>query len=156
MSSFITNGDSKDLKSRILQLISKSEELKFLVGFFYFSGIRELYKGLKLNPNIAIKVLVGLSVDQSNFGLIEFSENDQSSDEEKTYNFFESIKKSLNTESFDTKEFYEQVRFFIELIQKDKLIIRKTYSPNHAKLYLFSLEESQVGKKNLFITGSSN
>jgi len=156
MSNFITNNQTRDLKERLVELIEKSEELKFLVGFFYFSGIRELYEGLKANPNTITKVLVGLNVDQSNFGLIEFSENEQLSDEEKTYKFFESIKKSLNNENYDTKGFYEQVRFFVGLIQQDKLIIRKTYKPNHAKLYLFKLDQSQVGKRNLFITGSSN
>ncbi|MBU1683302.1 hypothetical protein KJ742_05130, partial [Patescibacteria group bacterium] len=101
MTNFITNDDADDLKKRLIQLIQKSEELKFLVGFFYFSGIRELYEGLKSNPDTAIKVLVGLNVDRHNFGLIEFADNEQLSDEEKTYKFFESIKKSLNTENFD-------------------------------------------------------
>lgn len=156
MPNFITNNETRDLKKRLIELIGKSEELKFLVGFFYFSGIRELYQGLKANPQTTIKVLVGLNVDQSNYGLIEFAENKKLSDEENIYKFFESIKKSLNNENFDTKEFYEQVKFFVELIQNDKLIIRKTYQPNHSKLYLFKLDQSQVGKKNLFITGSSN
>ncbi|MFH1712698.1 MAG: SNF2-related protein, partial [Candidatus Jacksonbacteria bacterium] len=156
MSNFITNNGTGNLKKRLIELIQKSEELKFLVGFFYFSGIRELYDGLKSNPNTITKVLVGLSVDYNNFGLIELADKEQLSVQEKTYKFFESIKKSLNTENFDTKEFYEQVKFFIKLIQKDKLIIRKTYQPNHAKLYLFKLEQSQIGRKNLFITGSSN
>ncbi|HBM17453.1 MAG TPA: helicase [Lentisphaeria bacterium] len=156
MANFITNSGVNDLKKRIVELLKRSDELKFLVGFFYFSVIRELYEGLKSNPETITKILVGLSVDHSNLGMIEFSENEQLSDEETTYKFFESVKKSLNTENFDTKEFYEQIRFFIELIQKDKLIIRKTYKPNHSKLYLFKLEQSQVGKKQLFITGSSN
>jgi len=156
MPNFITNASDKDLKKRLNELIAKSEELKFLVGFFYFSGIRELYDGLKSNPNTVIKVLVGLNVDRANFGLIEYSVTEQLSDEENIYKYFESIKKSLNDENFDTKEFYRQVRFFVELIKNDKLIIRKSYKPNHAKLYLFKLEQSQVGKNNLFITGSSN
>ena len=156
MSNFITNSNAKDLKKRLIELIQKSEELKFLVGFFYFSGIKELYNGLKSNPDTIVNVLVGLSVDYTNLGLIEFAEKDALSDEEITHKFFESIKKSLNTENFDTAEFYEQVKFFIELIQKDKLRIRKTCKPNHSKLYLFKLEQSQVGRKNLFITGSSN
>ncbi|MCX8034278.1 MAG: hypothetical protein N3A00_03040 [Thermodesulfovibrio sp.] len=42
MSTFITNSGEKSLKKRLQTLISKSEELKFLIGFFYFSGIREL------------------------------------------------------------------------------------------------------------------
>jgi hypothetical protein len=50
MSNFITNSNAKDLKKRLLELIQKSDELKFHVGFFYFSGIRELYNGLKSNP----------------------------------------------------------------------------------------------------------
>lgn len=157
MSNFITNSDAKDLKRRLIELIQKSDELKFLVGFFYFSGIRELYSGLKEKPDQKIKVLVGLNVDLTNYGMVELADQgDQRSDEEKTYKYFESVKKSLNTENFDTKEFYEQVRFFIQLIHDDKLIIRKTFNPNHAKLYLFKLEEGQVGRKNLFITGSSN
>jgi len=156
MNNFITNSDTENLKNRLLELMNKSKELKFLVGFFYFSGIRELYEGLKSNSDTVIKVLVGLNIDYSNFGLIEVSNNEQLSDEEKTYKFIESVKKSLNTDNFDTKEFYEQVKFFIELIQKNKLIIRKTYEPNHAKLYLFKLEKGQVGRNNLFITGSSN
>ncbi|MEN9328565.1 MAG: hypothetical protein RI947_1373, partial [Candidatus Parcubacteria bacterium] len=82
-------------------------------------------------------------------------EDEEMSDEEKVYKFFESIKRSLNTENFDTKEFYEQIRFFVELIVKDKLLIRKTYRPNHSKLYLFKLEKEQAVKE-LFITGSSN
>jgi len=48
---FITNESNKKLKDRIAELISGSKQLKFLVGFFYFSGIRELYNSLKNNPN---------------------------------------------------------------------------------------------------------
>ena len=157
MKNFITNHEAKNLKSRLVELIQKSDELKFLVGFFYFSGIKELYDGLKQNPDVKIKVLVGLNVDKSNFGLLEFADHDSHiSDEERCYRFLQSIKKSLNSERFDTQEFYQQVRYFIDLISNDKLIIRKTYNPNHAKIYIFKLEEGQVGRKNLFITGSSN
>jgi len=159
VSNFITNNDAKDLKKRLIQLIKKSDELKFLVGFFYFSGIRELYEGLKEkeNSNQIIKVLVGLNADNTNYGVLELAgQNEQLSDEEKTYKFFQSIKKSINTEFFDTKEFYEQVKFFVQLIRDDRLIIRKTFNPNHSKLYIFKLEKDQVGRQNLFITGSSN
>ncbi|MCL0037698.1 SNF2-related protein [Thermodesulfovibrionales bacterium] len=157
MKNFITNSGTASLKRRLVELIQKSEELKFLVGFFYFSGIRELYKGLKQNPGVRINVLVGLSVDKTNKGLLELAEPDaQLSDEERVYKFLQSVKKSLNAEKFDTAEFYEQVKFFINLIKEDKLRIRKTYNPNHAKVYIFKLEEEQVGRKNLFITGSSN
>ena len=157
MKNFITNSTAANLKKRLVELIQKSDELKFLVGFFYFSGIRELYEGLKNNPDVAIRVLVGLNVDKANFGLVECADSEAHlSDEERTYKFFQSIERSLNSEDFDTEEFYGQVRYFIKLISENKLLIRKTYNPNHAKLYIFKLEEGQVARKNLFITGSSN
>ncbi len=71
-STFINNIGNKILKDRISQLISISKELKFLVGFFYFSGIRELYEALKNNPSIVTNVLVGLNVDKQVYGLVEY------------------------------------------------------------------------------------
>ncbi len=158
MPNFITNNSTnKNLKKRLLELIGGSEELKFLVGFFYFSGIRELYRGLRNNPNVILKVLVGLNVDNTNLGLIEYGEKTNNlSDEERLEFFFNSVKKTLNSDDVDNEEFYEQIKYFINLIKEDRLIIRKTYNPNHAKLYLFKLESQQIGRRNLFITGSSN
>ena len=77
MPNFITNSKKSDLKKRLVELISKSDELKFLVGFFYFSGIRELYSALKTNPEVSIKILVGLNVDRYNLNLMEYAETDQ-------------------------------------------------------------------------------
>jgi len=44
---FITNSQEKMLEERLKTLIKCSTELKFLVGFFYFSAIRPLYEKLK-------------------------------------------------------------------------------------------------------------
>ena len=74
MANFITNDDDKDLKKRLVELVENSTEMKFLVGFFYFSGIRELYKGIKANDSAIIKILVGLNIDQSNLRLLEYAE----------------------------------------------------------------------------------
>lgn len=156
MANFITNYDDKDLKKRLIELVENSSEMKFLVGFFYFSGIRELYKGLLDNQNVTLKILVGLNINQSNFRLIEYAEEiEELTGEEIIESFFGDIKKSLTHDDFDTKEFYEQVKFFIDLINKNRLIIRKTYKPNHSKLYLFHLP-GQVVRDRVFITGSSN
>jgi superfamily II DNA or RNA helicase/HKD family nuclease len=155
---FITNDSTKKLKDRIAQLIGGSKQLKFLVGFFYFSGIRELYSSLKNNPNFQLDVLVGLNVDKTVHGLIEYGDAAKGlTDKEKFERFLESISKSINSDDFDNHIFYEQARFFIEAIKKDTLRIRKTYDPNHAKLYIFKLkEESSIVRSSVFITGSSN
>ena len=59
---FITNSKSRTLKKRLDELIHHSQELKFLVGFFYFSGWRELYESLKSQNDLTIKLLVGTEV----------------------------------------------------------------------------------------------
>ncbi len=157
MNNFITNSQKKQLKTRLLELLSKSNELKFLIGFFYFSGLKELYEGLKSNDKVNLKILVGLNVDKNIRGLFEYGDKDRKiSDDERIHNFYESIKKSINTDNFDHKDFYEQCKFFLQLITDDRIILRKSYEPNHAKLYIFSLEEGQIGRSKLFITGSSN
>jgi ERCC4-related helicase/HKD family nuclease len=157
INNFITNNQTKQLRKRILELLSESNEIKILVGFFYFSGLKELYEGLKNNSNVKVKILVGLNVDRTNYGLIEYAENSYNiSDDERINHFFESLKKSINSEYFDNKEFYDQVKFFIKLIKEGRLIIRKTFKPNHSKLYIFKLGPSQVARNALFITGSSN
>ena len=156
VSNFITNEGGTALRTRLLELVENSEEMKFLIGFFYFSGIRELYQGLQNHPNSILKILVGMNVDQLNYRLIEYGDDDSTkSDAEKRDLFLGNVRISLRDEQFDSKEFYEQITFFIEMIRDGRLLIRKTREPNHAKIYFFIDHESVFANK-LFITGSSN
>ena len=156
-STFINNTENKILKERISQLIGISKELKFLVGFFYFSGIRELYESLKQNPDVLLKVLVGLNVDKQVYGLNEYGAPGKLDGNKHQLLFKDSVIKSINSDEFDNQEFYEQAKFFIQLITDNKLIIRKTREPNHAKLYFFKFQDAHaIHKPCCFITGSSN
>ncbi|MCX7987021.1 MAG: phospholipase D-like domain-containing protein, partial [Bacteroidales bacterium] len=155
MSNFITNSPTRELKKRITEIIGVSKELKFLVGFFYFSGLRELMQSLQDNKDVKLKILVGLNVDQFNGRLVEYANNECLNDDEKIECFYQSIRRAINSDDFDNKVFYEQVGFFLQLIAQGRIEIRKTFEPNHAKLYLFKLDDRQI-RKNLFITGSSN
>lgn len=155
---FITNTETKTLKKRLQQLIEHSQELKFLVGFFYFSGWQEIYQSLKNREDLIIRILVGLDVDRMLGRVIEIAASDRNhSNDEKSDRFFESISNAVNNEEMDTEAFYEQVDLFIELIEKDRLILKKTADPNHAKLYLFNIKDQLKGlTASRFITGSSN
>jgi superfamily II DNA or RNA helicase len=165
MSVFITNEGLKIFEERLKILIKNSKELKFLVGFFYFSGINELYTTLKEmyeNNELEaehIKILVGLYVDADNYRIYEVAKKkayfEESSIRAIKEDYFESVKKALNSNEVENKDFYEQVDFFIKLLEEGKLVIRKTKDPNHAKLYLFKLKDNEI-IPNLFITGSSN
>jgi SNF2 family DNA or RNA helicase len=154
---FITNSNTKKLRQRLIELITSSNELKFLVGFFYFSGIASLYEALQSRDDIILNVLVGLNVDKGIHGLLEYSEEnyDKLRGYEKAELFIKSVERSINSNKFDTKSFYEQVPFFLELIEKNRLIIRKTRRPNHSKIYLFNLKE-EMFRPHVFVTGSSN
>lgn len=165
---FITNSaDGSSLKKRLGELIGHSQELKFLVGFFYFSGWRELYQSLKAQSDLRIKVLVGLEVDRILGKAMEVAREDSAaSSDELADRVFASVGYALNDEDLDTEEFYEQVEFFLSLLENGRLEIKKTLEPNHAKLYLFQVKDElksllgpagtideTVGK---YITGSSN
>lgn len=137
---FITNASQKSLKGRIQNLIRYSKELKFLVGFFYFSGWRELYQAIKQREDLTIKILVGLDTDLHLGQVLEVANPDASSasQQELVGRFFASLRTALQDEALDTQEFYEQVTFFLDLLENGSLQIRKTFDPNHAKLYLFT------------------
>ncbi len=157
MTNFITNSGQDNLKKRLVELIKNSDELKFLVGFFYFSGIREFYETLKGNSDCTLKILVGLNVDKINYKIVEVANNEEHvSDLERSFLFINSVKNTLNSDDFDTEEFNQQIRFFIEMIKNNRLILRKTDRPNHSKLYIFRLKQTQIARDRLFITGSSN
>jgi len=158
---FITNNTrQKSLRGRIRTLISISEELKFLVGFFYFSGWEEVYQQLKEHPNIRLKLLVGLQVSPLLHQMVEHAEeNVNLSQDDHFNNFMTSLGHALNNEEMDNEAFYNQVSFFLKMIDEGRLLIRKTENPNHAKLYLFRLNEEQSEYQNMtgqLITGSSN
>ena len=159
---FITNNKQhKTLKGRLNTLISISDELKFLVGFFYFSGWKELFRSLQENDSITLKLLVGLQVDKI-LGkmVIEHGNQEEGLSSDEYFNqFTTSLGYAINNEEMDTEEFYNQVEFFLEMLESERLIIRKTEDPNHAKLYLFRLNEAQAhlqGMPGQFVTGSSN
>lgn len=155
---FITNTKTKTLKKRIEQLIEHSQELKFMVGFFYFSGWQQIYQSLKENEQLKLKILVGLEVDSKLGKTMEYAlSTDEISNDEKSDRFFESLSNAINSDEMDVESFYEQVEFFICLVEEERLIIKKTADPNHAKLYLFKIKEELQGlTESKFITGSSN
>jgi len=158
---FITNSaENATLKKRLEKLILASQELKFLVGFFYFSGWQEIYKKLQENPEVTLKILVGLQVNKYLSTIVEVGLQDDSlSQEEHFTQFIKSMGFAINNAEMDNEAFYNQIEFFIQLLDEGRLIIRKTLNPNHAKVYLFSYNNmlaETLDSKGQFITGSSN
>ena len=68
---FITNKEKK-LGERLGELIGLSRELRVLVGFFYFSGIKALHEALTANKAIKLRILVGLEAEEHCGRVMEF------------------------------------------------------------------------------------
>ncbi len=159
---FITNSGKKSLEDRLKEIVSKTKEINILVGFFYFSAVPSLYESIRALDEKGqlkeghIKVLVGLDVDQHVGNLYEYAFEVKRFTNKNLLeeNFLRSIERAFTSSYTDIEEINNQVRFFLRLLQEGKLQIRKTRKPNHAKLYLFILED--IITPHLFITGSSN
>lgn len=157
---FITNQKTDEkltLGKRLKELIAHADQLDMLVGFFYFSGVKVLAEALRDRPELKMRVLVGMDAEYAMGQLVEVvAKGDGDSIAAVQERFFESMKKIMGSAAVDTQAFHERVKIFVELLESGRLQIRKTRDPNHAKLYIFGMDESQVGNKKYWITGSSN
>ena len=99
---FITNAKTRTLSKRLEQLIGHSQELKFLVGYFYFSGWKELYQAFQERDDLQLKILVGLDVESWLGRALESAyAGDPLSGDELADRFFASLGNALNLESLD-------------------------------------------------------
>lgn len=157
---FITNRDkdgATTLAKRLAELISHTDQLDMLVGFFFFSGVKVLAEALRDRPQMKMRVLVGMDAEFALGHLVEVvQKGGADSNEAVEERFMESMKKIMGSSFVDSQAFHERVGIFIDLLETKRLDIRKTRDPNHAKLYIFAMDESQVGNKKYWITGSSN
>src|SRR5690606_17221365 len=105
---FIANkSPQKTLSGRLTNIIKFSTELRWLVGFFYFSGWKEVYENLKKNEEVTIRLLVGLEVDKHLHGIFEHDVQEVAlSSDERFNNFMSSMGFAVNNEQQDTREFY--------------------------------------------------
>lgn len=165
MDMILTHKHGKQLKQQFMELCNKSSELKILVGFFYFSGIRALYDALTASPQIKLRILVGMEVETILNRVVEcilddaddFGQSYSYSDNEIRERYLSSLRKVANAPEFDKESFHSRIGYFLEMLRADRIIIRKTRAENREKLFIFDLD----GNKELmahcaWITGSSN
>lgn len=157
--SLITNQE-RLLSDVMNNILPSSQNLYFLVGFFYFSGFEEIYKNIEDKD---LRILVGLDIEKDlknkvrEFEVIDAVNHSRGEIKQK---FNKSLIQLFNdTDFFDSELKQEAFRLFLNKIKNGTLEIRKTVEPNHAKLYLFENKEeySQGGEyPGTLITGSSN
>ena len=149
------NDSSYPFKTRLEDLLRNADEMKCLVGFFYFSGIKALHDAIADNPKLKLKILVGLEAEEHMGKIIEYAGKSNLDTSSSVDEYMDSLKKVVSAGCQDDKTFYERYSIFIQLLKENRLEIRKTREPNHAKMYLFSLKKDQV-YPNVWLMGSSN
>jgi SNF2 family DNA or RNA helicase len=162
VSRFITN-QNQLLKDLLETYIPGSKQLDFLVGFFYFSGFTRIYN--EMGERHA-RILVGMEADVDVHNAIwetaalDGGQTGGQSNLKIRQRYYETLKNLIGrADSLDTRENEKAFRFFIEKLKSGTLEVRKTKTPNHAKMYIFTADDvhSFNGQEpGRVIVGSSN
>ena len=148
-----TDKSKISFKERLQSLISKSKELRALVGYFYFSGVGPLHDAIKDNPDIKLKVLVGMEAEEHMGKIVEIATTHSGMvSQEYKEAFLDSLHSVFASKGVDDETFFERNKLFVDLLREGRLEIRKTRDPNHAKMYLFTMKNDEVD----WLTGSAN
>lgn len=159
---FITNNKGENSLADVINRIlpTKTKAFDALIGYFYFSGLTEIYNNLN---EVKVRILVGLDMERELMNItteIDFWDQGQRSNKltiQKDY--YESLVNLCNTNYFDTENQKKAFSIYYQKIKDGSLEIRKTKDPCHAKMYIFTLKDelSEDGTKlGTLITGSSN
>jgi hypothetical protein len=141
---FITNDGETTLANVIKRILpGKTESLDFLVGYFYFSGIEELYESI---GDKKMRILVGLEMEEElqhkTANLDSLVNHHTSSKQEiRRQNYESLVSLFTTTDFFETKKQQEAFKIYYEKIKDGTLEIRKTKEPSHAKMYIFTYSE---------------
>ncbi len=152
----ITNQETT-LSDLFQNILPRSKEICFLVGYFYFSGFPEFYKNIEKNK---LRILIGLDIEVTPLNKVreyEQFERKRMSKCKDQQDFYKQFVELYNrTNFFDTQEKQEAFKVFYDKIKDGSLEIRKTAEPNHAKMYLFEEEGNDPTLPGHMIVGSSN
>jgi superfamily II DNA or RNA helicase len=151
MSSTIDNTWSNTMANALRAFLPATERIDILVGYFYFSGFKEVYKDLS---DKKIRILVGMDMDEKLIPLLarkqphnlyemrtSEKEPSLSAEEDKYFRVLSWIFNDTNW--FEDPESLSAFKVFISKIEDGTLEIKKSLKSNHSKRYLFHFKESE-------------
>lgn len=151
MSSTIDNTWSNTMANALKAFLPATERIDILVGYFYFSGFKEVYKDLS---DKKIRILVGMDMDEKLIPLLarkqphnlyemrtSEKEPSLSAEEDKYFRVLSWIFNDTNW--FEDPESLSAFKVFISKIEDGTLEIKKSLKSNHSKRYLFHFKESE-------------
>lgn len=166
MSDLIDN-KNKFLGDSIEEIIPSVDNIDIFVGYFYFSGFKELYKQLESKK---IRILVGKEINQEILKRIKNLETlkDPPEDPDGTLNpnrsktsirkkYIDTFAKVFNdSDLFDKDEEVEAFKLFMNKLKDGSMEIKKTIASEHGKFYLLYKDLDNEEYFGISIMGSSN
>lgn len=163
----ITNMGSNTLSNNLKSRLPNCDKIDALVGYFYFSGFKDLHDELK---DKQIRILVGMDIDKKiiekvstlkdlnlDSHTIDTKISSRSGAKE---DYIENFSKIFNdTDYFDNDESRVAFEIFLNKIKDGSLQIKKTPEADHSKFYILhnKSEFSEDGNApGVVIEGSSN
>lgn len=165
--SSITNTGNNTLSSSLKSILPNCNKVDALVGYFYFSGFRDLHEELK---DKEIRILVGMDIDKKIIEKVSTlkdlnldshtTDTKVSSRSGAKEDYIENFSRIFNnTDYFDNNESQKAFEIFLNKIKDGSLQIKKTAQANHSKFYILhnKPEFSTNGiTPGIVIEGSSN
>ena len=113
---------------------------------------------LRKNKDIHLRVLVGMEAERYCGQLVEVAKGVKGESVNDTRaRFYASLRHILGDKKLDTQSFHDRLGIFVEMLTEGRLEVRKTLAPNHAKLYIFTMDEEHKSlREKVWLTGSSN
>ena len=163
--SAITNTGKNTLSNNLKSILPNCDKIDALVGYFYFSGFKDLHNELK---DKQIRILVGMDIDKKiiekvstlkdldlDFHIIDTKTSSRSGAKD---DYIENFSKIFNdTDYFDNEESQKAFEIFLGKIKDGSLQIKKTPEANHSKFYILHDKSGSgiviVGSSNLTISG---
>jgi len=152
---FITNEDGQNLKDRFASLIKDTKYFDVLVGYFYSSGFKSIYKSLEKTEKI--RILIGISTNKQTYDLISHGNliNEHKSHHQISQDFSILVKNEME-DSPDNEDIEESIKKFVDWVSNKKIELRAYPEETiHSKLYIMTFGDDDRDKGRV-ITGSSN
>lgn len=163
----ITNIGTNTLSSNLKMILPNCDKIDALVGYFYFSGFKDLHNELK---DKQIRILVGMDIDKKIIDKVSVLKdlnfdthvvNTQiSSRSGAKADYIDNFSHIFNdTDYFDNEDSKIAFEIFLDKIKDGSLQIKKTNEANHSKFYILhnKPEFSENGNNpGVVIEGSSN
>ena len=151
-----SNVAGNDMGNFLAGQVQKCTQIDILTGYFFFDGIKSIQEALEKNPDLTLRILVGMDAGFDTKGLAC-----RVYEHERCYppaNIGVAYIESL--EQFFAKFPAEQITeeqaklfdHFSTMVSRGKLQLRKTRVANHSKLYIFHDNDGPVS----YCGGSSN